>query len=99
MIFAITQAVHTTGVNWESIAVITGIVTVVFTVFTWITLRRDQKSEARSNAVKNEITTAVNNLSDVLQARLETKEVVGKISERLARVEGVLDKIASTTRP
>jgi hypothetical protein len=81
-------AVHTVGINWESIGVIAAIVGVGFSIVVWITARRDARSQLRNEDIKNEINVSVNHLSDVLLARLETKETVARISERLARLEG-----------
>lgn len=92
-------AVHTTGINWQSIGVIAGIVGIAVTITLFMIARRDRKTDARNDLIqkqaeqrnieiKNEITTAVDHLSEVLIAKLETKETVAKISERLARLEG-----------
>jgi hypothetical protein len=81
--------VRTTGLNWESLAVIfAGFATIAGFLLTW--------SEHRSSQNKAEITDAVNRLSDVLQAKLETKQVVSGISERLARLEGSISASGTT---
>lgn len=81
-------SVHTIGINWESIGVILGFVTLGFTMLAYWMTRRDAKQEVRNNEIKDEISQSVNHLSDVLLAKLETKEAVARISERLARLEG-----------
>lgn len=91
-------AVRTTGVNWESVAAITGIVAVIMTVVLWIFNRRDKRQEEQNNELRHEFTRAINNLSDVLLAKLETKEAVAQISVRLARVEGAAGIASNTSR-
>lgn len=81
-------AVHTAGVNWESVGAIAAVVAVIMTVVLFIMARRDRRQQAFNTEVQTDITAAVNHLSDVLMAKLETKETVARISERLARVEG-----------
>jgi fatty acid desaturase len=44
--------------------------------------------EFRTNRNEKRIEGAINNLRDVLLAKLESKENVARISERLARLEG-----------
>jgi predicted PurR-regulated permease PerM len=67
------QTVHTTGVNWVSvITIITGVVVIV---------------GAFTGYIGTRITNAVNNLSDTLQLKLETKERVNEMDNRLSVVE------------
>lgn len=73
-------AVHTTGINWESAAVIVGSVVAVISLILAVQGRRNA-------AIRTEITDAVNNLSTILLARLETKETVQGLAVRLARLE------------
>jgi hypothetical protein len=95
---ALTEAVRTTGINWESVGVIVSLVGVlVGAILWWLTRRdqrlrnaaelRDQQQRAENLAIKQEISSAVGQLSEVLLAKLETKDTVSRISERLARVE------------
>lgn len=90
---------HTTGINWQSIGAIGGLLAIAVTILLYVLNRRDtrraqiveirdREMERRNEEIKNEIATAVDHLSDVLTAKLETKETVARISERLARVEG-----------
>jgi hypothetical protein len=72
--------VHTSGINWESIGTILGGFAAIAAVL--VTL-----GERRQAAIKNEIADSVNHLSEVLQAKLETKDTVNRLSERIARVE------------
>lgn len=66
-------AVHTTGINWESVAVIATAVLAISGAFTaW---------------VGRQITHAINDLSVVLQAKLESKDVVQGIEHRLTILE------------
>jgi membrane protein implicated in regulation of membrane protease activity len=90
-------AVRTTGVNWESVSAICAIVAVMLTFVIWIFNRRDVKQQAENQQIRNDITESVNHLSEVLLAKLETKETVSRISERLARLEGAAN-IASSGR-
>lgn len=96
---ALASAVRTTGINWESVAAVAACVAVMVTVVLWLFARVDRRRQAasdkrdaeftRANAeLKNEFTQAINHLSDVLTAKLETKEAVAQISVRLARLEG-----------
>lgn len=71
--FIAEATVHTSGINWESVATIAASVVVVVTAITsWF---------ARV------ITHAINDLSTTLQLKLETKEVVNGINLRLTGVE------------
>lgn len=80
--------VRTTGINWESVAAIAAIMGALIALMTfWIT-RRDRTQRDLNAQMESSITDAVNHLSDVLMAKLETKETVARISERLARLEG-----------
>ena len=88
------QTVHTAGINWESIGAIAALLAVAVTTILWALTRREQKAdtrehmaEQRNNEIKQEIAASVNHLSEVLLAKLETKETVARISERLARLE------------
>lgn len=77
------EAVKTTGLNWESLSVIVGAFAAVAAVMlTW--------TEHRAVNQKTQIADAVNYMAQVLEAKLETKEVVTQISIRLARLEGAL---------
>jgi hypothetical protein len=68
--------VHTSGVNWESIAVIAvSVMTIVGGFTTWIS---------------RQITHAIKDLSVSLEAKLETKEVVNGINIRLTIIEQTL---------
>lgn len=80
--------VHTNGINWQSVGVMIAGITVILTIMGWIFARRDKKNEQQNEDIKKEISTAIDGLSTVLLAKLETKEKVAQISERLARLEG-----------
>lgn len=87
--------VHTTGINWESVTAIVGIVAIIQAMLFWLFTRRDKKRDDEAEAVRHQIaeamqqqTEALNHQTDMLLAKLETKETVARISERLARVEG-----------
>lgn len=82
--------VHATGINWVGISPIIGSVIAAVAVIITLQTRRENRSEKRNNEIKDEIATSVNNLGELLSARMETKETVARISERLARVEGAM---------
>jgi hypothetical protein len=66
-------AVHTTGVNWESITIICGAAaTIMATVGAWI---------------RRQVKTSVDHLAEVLDARLETKEAVAELRTRVTVLE------------
>ena len=66
-------SVTTTGINWESVAtLVTAIIVVVGAFTTWIS---------------RQITHAINDMSDKLQSKLETKDAVAAINTRLLTVE------------
>lgn len=72
---------HEFVINWVSISVILAGIGAIGGLLVAL-------QERRNNAIKDQITDSVNHLSDVLLAKLETKEKVAQISERLARLEG-----------
>jgi hypothetical protein len=72
----VTQTVHTSGINWESVAVIAGVILAIITAVTgWI---------------GHQITNAVSDLSEKLELKLESKDKVSTIDLRLTQVEQVL---------
>jgi sensor domain CHASE-containing protein len=84
------SAVHTAGINWESVTAIAGCVAVIMTVVIWVFNRRDHRQAAQNDALRTEFTHSIDALTQVLLAKLETKDTVARISERLARVEAVV---------
>lgn len=80
MIASAAAAVHTTGVNWESLGVIIAAIATGCTIFFTI-------SERRSARIERQITGAVNGLSDVLLAKLETKETVSALRVTVAELQ------------
>ena len=76
------------GIDWQSVGAIVGLIALLFSIATWVLLRRDKRSQDENQAIKQEIADSVNHLGEVLLAKLETKETVARISERLARLEG-----------
>lgn len=89
------QFVHTTGINWESVAAIAAIGAILQGGFMWMVARKDKKREDANEATKTEIADSVNHLSEVLLAKLETKDRVNAIDVRLSKVEGAI----SANRP
>lgn len=80
-VFLAVQTVQTTGINWESLSVIVGSFAAVAAVMlAW--------TEHRSSGTRQQITDAVTSMSQILEAKLETKEAVNSINIRLARLEG-----------
>lgn len=83
--------VHTTGINWESVAAIAAVGAILQAGFFWVIARRDKVRSTETEQTKQEIAGAVNHLSEVLLAKLETKETVSAINARLSRVEGAVN--------
>ena len=95
----ILAAVHTTGINWLGISPILGVIITGMALIITFQERRENKrekiqkareiqQERQNQEIKQEIASSVDHLSEVLLAKLETKEAVSRISERLARIEG-----------
>lgn len=82
------QIVHATGINWVGISPIMAVIIAGLTLIVTMQNRRDKKHESANLAIKEEISSSVEHLGEVLSARMETKETVARISERLARLEG-----------
>lgn len=74
------QTVHTSGVNWESVAVIVGSLVACLTFLGTIIERRNRQ-------IRSDITGAVTHLGEVLGERLETKANVAALSGRVAVLE------------
>lgn len=81
-------AAHATAINWQSIGAIAAVLAIFLGLMTWYLTRRDTRQAAQNEAIKQEIADAVGHLGERLEAKLETKETVSRISERLARLEG-----------
>lgn len=78
--------VHTTGVNLDSlIPIIATIVSCCIAVAAYL----DSRTRHRQDDMKGEIADAVKQLSDVLLERLETKDNVAALKERISRLEAV----------
>lgn len=85
--------VHTTGINWQSIgAIVAAFAAVAAIMIAW--------TERRQSNIKNQIADSVNHLSDVLTAKLETKDAVNAlhvemmnsfqaVNLKIARLEGI----------
>ena len=84
MIATVLQTVHTTGVNWDSVAAIVGIISGVITTFAiivgWI-------SKSFAKYITNQITSSIN------QFRIE---VVATLENRLTRVEDMTENLTNT---
>lgn len=85
------QVVHSTGINWIGISPILAVMIAGIGVIIAVMNRRDERYQRQNIEIKEEISSSVNHLGEVLSARMETKEAVARISERLARVEGVVN--------
>jgi hypothetical protein len=101
MILEAIKTVKTTGINFDSISVIAGIIIAMSSLIIAYVTYRDRKIEKRQEDHKDElaritqsnaetIAREIGHLSDVLVARLETKENVYKLAERVARIEAKL---------
>lgn len=75
------QTVHTTGINWESLAVILGGFAAVIAVLQTFTSRRQARLESS-------IADAVNHQTEILMAKLETKENVNELRIKMAEMQG-----------
>jgi hypothetical protein len=74
-------AVHTTGVNWDSVGVLlAGVVAAAAFL--------DRLQARRHKSVRDEIASSVNHLGQVLNERLETKDTVHMLAVRVAFLEG-----------
>lgn len=82
------QTVHASGINWVGISPVLGVIVAAAALILAMQSRREARQDKRSEEVKQEIASAIGQLSEVLLAKLETKETVARISERLARLEG-----------
>ena len=91
--------VRTTGINWESVAAIAAIVGILLTLILFVFNRQDKRRERVNLELRNDMTSSIDHLSEVLTAKLETKDTVARISERLARVEAVVGISANTVQP
>jgi hypothetical protein len=77
--------VRTTGINWESVTTIAASVIIIVTAITsWFT---------------RQITRAINDLSDKLTSKLETKDVVNLINLRLTSVETSIHDLQTRKGP
>lgn len=75
------STVHTTGINWESVLVLVGAIVTILSVVIGAFLRQ------QGNAIKN----AMNNMTVMLEAKLETKEKVAEIARDVAVLKTRLD--------
>lgn len=100
------HVVRTTGINWQSLGAIAALLAVAVGLLTWWITRRDNKrqhqqdlrereADSRNEAIKQEISTAVERLGERLEMQLATKDAVSSISERLARLEGAAGTVHS----
>jgi preprotein translocase subunit YajC len=84
------SVVRTAGINWESVGVIVSLVAIIVTIMMWIMNRREHRADAATREQRAEMTSSLDHMTEVLLAKLETKETVARISERLARVEAMV---------
>ncbi len=83
-----THFAHITAFTWESLSAILVAIGLVGGFVGWYIARKDKRQEERQLQTTKAIADSIDHLSEVLMAKLETKEAVARISERLARVEG-----------
>ena len=101
------QSVTTHGVNWESITVIViPIVGCLVGIATFLDSRSSKREAHREKFTtdlqtqfKDEITTAVAHLSEVLLERLETKEAVNQIRVEIAGMKQQIEDVRHATAP
>jgi uncharacterized membrane protein len=83
------QTVHTTGINWQSVAVIVGSLGVfILSAMIWFVALIDR----RNRTIRTEISSAVDNLAAVLTARLETKDAVNQLRVEVAQLKGQIER-------
>lgn len=95
VILTASQSVTTHGVNWTSVTVIivpivaclVGIATYLESKSNRRETRREKFTEDLQNQMKEEITSAVGHLSDVLLERLETKDAVNQIRVEISSMK------------
>lgn len=81
--------VHSTGINWTGILpILIAVIGMGIGIATYV----DNRQSKRQAKTEDQIKDAVKSLSDVLLERLETKENVARLSERIARMEVKLEK-------
>lgn len=85
--------VHTTGINWESIGAIAGIVTALFGAFTWYVARRDKAQRELVSKIEKNTSSSIDNLSTLLLEKLETKENVNQIRVDMAAIKTRVDML------
>lgn len=88
----------TNSINWEQTGTIIAAVVAIFSIITYYTGRRDNRQDQRDKALRDDFTNAINemrtdltgsidHLAEVLNAKLETKETVARLSERVRALE------------
>lgn len=93
------QTVHTSGINWASIATIVSAFAAIVTVLLTYINRRANKRDALQQQeiqqrnkemvdLRTDFTKGLKDLGNLLSARLETKEKVAALDVRVARLEG-----------
>lgn len=81
MIWDAIQTVKTSGINWPSVLLIAGsIVGCIVALLGFLDIRQRR----RQDDIRDEITRAVNHLSDVLLEKLETKDNVNDLKTEVA---------------
>lgn len=80
-VLAQTIVVHDLGINWATVGIILGGFAALISLLISI-------QERRNRAIKDQIVESVDHLSEVLMAKLETKETVAGLNVRIARLEG-----------
>jgi hypothetical protein len=76
------QYVHTSGINWESLAAISA------TVITGMSLAI-AVIEKRSKRIRNEIKESIDQLAVLLTEKLETKQNVAELAARIRALEAI----------
>lgn len=88
------QTVHTSGINLASlVSIIAGFAAVATVMLSMIYRRIDKRDKAHETEIANlrkDFTDGLTNLGNLLSARLETKDAVSEIKERLSKLEGSL---------
>lgn len=77
------QTVHTSGINWGSIAVI---VCTIVACFIGVATYIERKHTLRNETIKDDIKESVDHLAAILLERLETKENVNALRIEVERL-------------
>lgn len=82
------QTVQTTGINWESVSVIVGTLGTLLIGCLAFFLGLIQKHNTQ---IRHDISSSVDHLSEVLTAKLETKDAVNELRIEFVELKGKVE--------